>query len=165
MYNIYLRTRNQDKYIKKYLNPKLTCDRYPISINNFFIFPFNIYLKVHYKLHTCADVTVISVNLLHTLINNINLKRSKKYFTGINKNYLITIGYTEVNITNKTIAVKVSIYFVEHIFEPLLGRPAIEALQLIKRVYRIEAVDVSEVTKFPELFKRRIGKHQGGIFH
>ena len=95
---------------------------------------------VNFKVDTGAAVTAISTNL-------------KKYIgsaTRSNKHHELAVtGQAEVTLSAGTKQVVDTVYFVENLTSPLLGKPAISKLGLIQFV---ETVDSNERRKHPRLF-------------
>ena len=121
--------------------------------------------QVRFKIDTGADVTVIPEPLyLQTGINN--LQKSSRQLFGRGQSKISAKGVIKGNLkTGNGKESTQEIYVVENLKEPLLGRPAIDALKLVRKVDTIHSDDSrrieQEVKKmYPNLFKG-LGESEG----
>ena len=96
---------------------------------------------MRFKIDTGADVTVIPERLyLQTGINNLQKSSRQLFRPGQSK--LSVKGVIKGNLkTGNTTNSTQEIYVVENLKQPLLGRPAINALNLVQKVDRIHSDD------------------------
>ena len=115
---------------------------------------------IKFKLDTGADVTVISTALSKSVGKN-SLQSSKKTLLGPNQNKLPVVGQFNANLKSGfTTYMQKTIYVVLDLHMLLLGRLAIEALELVKRVGSVKNEQMFDPQKsFPTLF-RSLGKLQ-----
>ena len=111
-----------------------------------------------FKIDTGADVTVIPEPLyLQTGMGNLH-KSSQELF-GPGQSKLSVKGVIKGNLkTGNGKATTQEIYIMENLKEPFLGRPAIEALNLVQKVETIHSDDSTRIeqevkTVYPNLFK------------
>lgn len=91
------------------------------------------YTPVKFKIDTGADVTVISEEIYkHSGLEK--LRRATKKLFGPGQAKLSVTGVTGNLTTGNGKQTRQDIYVVANLKEPLLGKPAIEALNLIQRV-------------------------------
>ena len=110
------------------------------------------------QINTGADVTVIPEPLyLQTGIPN--LQKSSRQLFGRGRSKLSVKGVIKGNLKNGNGKRSThEIHAVENLKEPLLGRPAIDALNLVQKVDTIHSDDSARIeqevkTMFPNLFK------------
>lgn len=110
--------------------------------------------NITFKIDTGADVTVIPPHLANTF----TLKESKAKLFGANKTRLNVVGQFEATLSYRKRSKTQSVFVVENLQQPLLGREAIQSLKIIQLIN--EAVlkenmvqDVSAYTEFPGLWK------------
>ena len=114
---------------------------------------------IKFKLDTGADVTVISAALNNSVVKS-NPQPSKKTLLGPDRNALPVTGQFVANLKAGSSTCNQTVYVVPELHTPLLGRPAIEALQLVKRVGSVEDNKPFDPQKlFPALFQS-LGKLQ-----
>ncbi|XDV37818.1 hypothetical protein PO909_007359 [Leuciscus waleckii] len=101
---------------------------------------------------TGADVTAIPESTFVLLASNENtgLKKTRKVLMGPGKNVLDVKGVFSTTISKNEKNIEEDIYVVKNLFTPLLGRHAIEKLNLITRLDNITECQWQE--KYPELF-------------
>ena len=107
---------------------------------------------VEFKIDTGADISVVPKSLLNKL-KIISLKPSKKNLQGPGSNTLAVQGKFTAVITYKRKKVTEDIYVIQNLRTPLLGRPAIEKLELLSHVNNIEEKSSTVMSEFPKLFK------------
>ena len=114
--------------------------------------------KMRFKIDTGADVTVIPEPLyLQTGIGN--LQKSSRQLFGPGQSKLSVKGVIKGNLkTGNGKESTQEIYVVENLKEPLLGRPAIDALNLVQKVDLVNSDDSTRIehevkTMYPNLFK------------
>ena len=112
--------------------------------------------ELQFKIDTGADVTVIPERM--TPIGKRPLQKVTKKFFGPGRTRITVLGKFTAKLTYKERSCNDEVYVVKGLEEPLLGRPAIKALQLIKLVDQIAEKQVtSYLQEFPRLF-RGLGK-------
>ena len=109
-------------------------------------------VPVEFKIDTGADVTVIPVDILWN-IPDACLREPTKTLSGANNKVLQVKGQFTATLDREATE---EIYAVKRLTRSLLGRPAIEALALIKRVHAVQT-ETEIVKQFPKLF-RGLGK-------
>lgn len=110
--------------------------------------------NVTFKIDTGADVTVLPPHLASTY----PLKESKAKLFGANKTRLNVLGQFEATLSYKKRSITQSLFVVENLQQPLLGRDAIQSLKIIQLINQAVlkddmAKDVSAYTEFPGLWK------------
>ena len=104
---------------------------------------------VEFKLDTGADVSVIPEETYKTLKIN-DLHPAESSLTGAGSQPLQVCGKFEANLQYKARSSKQTVYVVSALSKALLGKPAIESLNLVTRV---DSVDKDSCkAKYPELF-------------
>ncbi|KAL5017541.1 hypothetical protein ScPMuIL_007130 [Solemya velum] len=112
---------------------------------------------MEFKIDTGADVTAIPEHILHKL-GTMKLQRSDRILLGPGKTRLDVAGKFVGTLKSGKSKISTEIYVVNGLSKPLLGRPAIEKLDLVKRVASVKSKDY--VTRYPALFKG-LGKLNG----
>ena len=107
-------------------------------------------VPVKFKIDTGADVTAVSEEIFNKL-HGVTLRKSNKSLVGPAKHKLMVCGQFSGTLTYKQSNTCQEIFVVQRLELPLMGRPVIEALNLISRV---NFVDSSErfVNLYPDLF-------------
>ncbi|CAM1322183.1 Uncharacterised protein r2_g3063 [Pycnogonum litorale] len=103
------------------------------------------------RLDTGADVSAIPDRYL--IKNSPLLKKTEKILLGPGKTPIKVLGTVTATLQTKVTTTKQNLYVVEDLTEALLGKEAIEALNLIKRVNNITATSKGIHERFPRLFK------------
>ena len=104
---------------------------------------------VEFKLDTGADVSVIPTQLFESLKID-TMQPTEAKLTGASSQPLAVQGKFEANLQHKAKSSKQTVYVVSSLSKPLLGKPAIESLNLISRV---DIVDKDSCkANYPELF-------------
>ena len=139
---------------------------YSTEINSVAANPWKAVIAVNgvpteFKLDTGADVTVIPEKEFKKL--NTCLKKTNKLLTGPSQHKLDVRGSFSARLESSKEKAEQQVYVVRGLRFPLLGRPAIEALNLLSVIEPVGVVqstpeDISE--KFPALFKG-LGKLEG----
>ena len=105
-------------------------------------------VPVEFKIDTGADVTVIPERVFNPTMGD--LQKTDRRLCGPGNNMLSLAGMVETTVRHREVMTTQQVYVVKGLEKPLLGRPAIEKLGLLKRVREVE-VKVKE--RYPELFK------------
>ena len=113
---------------------------------------------VKFLIDTGAEVTVISKHLLKE-IPNISIQPSDRTLRGPSQEKLPAEGRFRVQMKIDEREVEQDIYVVSKLHQPLLGRPAIAALELVARVRACQHA-IDPFSLFPELFEG-LGKPEG----
>ena len=113
---------------------------------------------ITFKLDTGADVTVISKSLSNQIVEG-TLQPPKKTLLGPDQKTLPVIGQFTASFKSGTTTCSQTVYVVSDLHMPLLGRPAIQALELVKQVGSVEDKTFDPQKVFPALF-RNLGKLQ-----
>ena len=107
---------------------------------------------INFKLDTGADVTVVPERCVP---RKVQLSATKKRLFGPGKEEVVVKGKFYTTLKRGTFTTEQTVYVIENLTEPLLGRPAIEKLKLLQRVNKIENRETYETEikeKYPELF-------------
>ena len=133
------------------------------EITNVGIDPWKIPIKVNgtevlFKVDTGADVSVIPESDVKKL--NVTVKRTNKVLTGPCKNQLSVCGSfgAKLNTGNKSADQVIDV--VQGLRFPFLGRPAIEALNIVSVVQQVQISTDELYEKFPQVFDG-LGKLDG----
>ncbi len=102
----------------------------------------------NFKLDTGADVSVMSYADFQKI--NLSLEATKKRLFGPNKSQLDVAGVFSADLRKGDKSSVQEVYVVPGLTQPLLGRPAIEALELLVRADSITVEDVKK--QYPKLF-------------
>ena len=113
---------------------------------------------IRFQIDTGAEVTVLSERDFKRL-GGVTLLSSQRTLRGPNQNLLPVKGQFCGKIRVGKRATEQTIYIVEGLHKSLLGQPAIQALQLLKRIGAVEKGSKPEEL-FPNLFKG-LGKLKG----
>ena len=121
--------------------------------------------NIQFRIDTGADETVIPESVYSELPNVNRLREADKKLFGVgSKSMLAVVGMFSTDITGKTKTTTQNIYVVRGMHKSLLGKPAIDSLQLISRVESVEGGDsvgaVDYHTEYPELFDG-LGRMEG----
>ena len=115
----------------------------------------NLYLnkqRVKFKIDTGADVTVIPTSLYKKSEHG-SLKPSNRCLKGADRHPLQVIGSFTGKLSLNNTEVCEEIFVIQGLPIPLVGRPAISALNLVARVTLIQADRETIAKQFPQLFK------------
>jgi len=107
---------------------------------------------VEFHIDTGADVTVITEKLYKKL-QSPQLQKCAKSLVGPSKEVLNVQGQFKGTLAHGNNSAEQDIYVVKGLRKPLIGRPAITALQLVSRVNTIDSVKQQIVDQHPELFQ------------
>ena len=105
--------------------------------------------SVNFRIDTGADVTVVPDRFFKK--NSTLIQKTDKNLFGPGQSKINVIGRVSATLTLGEISSEQELYVISDLKEPLLGRPAIEALKLIERVNAIDR-DQRYKEEFPELF-------------
>ena len=112
---------------------------------------------VQFKIDTGADVSVIPAKLFSRFNKqwNTTLTAPDRNLHGPNKNLLDVTGYFVCRLQKGECSVEDKVYVVENLSNPLLGRPAIEKLNLLSRIesVRSDKLVPSIVTEYSDVFQ------------
>ena len=133
------------------------------DITNVGIDPWKIPIKVNgtevlFKVDTGADVSVIPESYVKKL--NVTVKHTNKVLTGPCKNQLSVCGSFGAQLNTGNKSADQVIYVVQGLRFPLLGRPAIEALNIVSVVQQVQISTDELYEKFPQVFDG-LGKLDG----
>ena len=104
--------------------------------------------QVNFKIDTGAAVTALPANLAEQL--KVQLLPTEKMLRGAGNHSLKVRGHAEVSLQLDAREVKDTVFFVENLVTPLLGKPAISKLKLIDFADTVNSLDWR--MKFPKLF-------------
>ena len=131
--------------------------------------PWNIQLQINntpmeFCMDTGAEVSVISQQA-HKVVGSPPLEKPDRTLRGPDSHVLPVSGQFTATVKLKTKEIRERMYVVKGLNKPLLGRPAIEKLELLRSVATVSNSDVSPQSKtpieeFPELFQG-LGKLRG----
>ena len=107
---------------------------------------------VEFCIDTGADMTVIPKELYESLYGA-TLEPTRRPLTGPNHQTLPVKGKFTASLKYNSKAITEEIYVVRWLRRPLLGIPAIEALDLIQRVSHVQAGTCDFKQLFPKLFQ------------
>ena len=116
-------------------------------------------VAVQFCIDTGAEVTVIPASVFRKL-NETRLQPPQKVLKGPSQNALPVKGQFTGNLALGDHSSKQEVYVVNKLRQPLLGRPAIEALGLLARIREIETANSNPIEQFPGLFSG-LGKMEG----
>ncbi|GFS22574.1 Pol polyprotein [Elysia marginata] len=107
--------------------------------------------EVIFKIDIGAAVTVIP---LAKVPKKVIIDKTSKKLLGPGNEELKVLGKIKANLTRNKRKCQEEIYVIQGLEQPLLGRPAIEALNLLQRINSVKATQESVDFKkeFPELF-------------
>ena len=112
---------------------------------------------IEFEIDTGAEVTVIS-SKAHHAIGQPTLQASTKTLRGPSNEKLSVKGQFAATLRHGNKVAEQDLYVVESLHKHLLGRPAIEALNLVSRVQKVE--EGTPAQRYPELFVG-LGKLEG----
>ena len=116
---------------------------------------------VEFSIDTGADVTVISEHIYQQAAGKIDLQPTSRKLCGPSRYTLSVMGKCVAKLKRGTREIEETVYVVRSLHRPLLGRPAIESLDLVKRVNTIGIMTSDHIKlQFPKLFSG-LGKFQG----
>ena len=106
---------------------------------------------IEFEIDTGAEVSVISKKA-HRDIGCPTLRSPEKTLRGPSNNELSVKGQFTAKLRSGGKEVEQELYVVDDLHKHLLGRPAIEALNVVTRIRTIEGVSDSPTQRFPNLF-------------
>ena len=116
---------------------------------------------VKFSIDTGADVTVIPEYVYQQAAGRINLQPTSRKLCGPSHYALSVMGKCVVKLKKGSRETEETVYVVRSLHRPLLGRPAIESLRLVKRVNAIGSKTSDNIKQqFPKLFTG-LGKLEG----
>ena len=116
---------------------------------------------VEFSIDTGADVTVIPEHIYQEAAGRISLQPTICKLRGPSQYALSVMGKCIVKLKKGTREAEETVYVVRSLHRPLLGRPAIESLRLVKRVNTIGSMTSDNIKqRFPKLLTG-LGKLQG----
>ena len=105
--------------------------------------------RVQFKLDTGADVTVVPEDVYKKL--KVKLQSTSKVLTGPSQQNLDVLGSFHAVISNGKRETNQVVYVVKGLRCPLLGRPAIEALDVVSMVEKLSSQPEAVYEHFPNL--------------
>ena len=116
---------------------------------------------VEFNIDTGADMTVIPEHIYQQAAGSISLQPTSRRLCGPSQYALSVLGKVVVKLKKVKCETEETVYVVRSLRRPLLGRPAIESLRLVKRVNTIMKMTSNNIRqRFPQLFIG-LGKLQG----
>lgn len=103
--------------------------------------------KVNFIIDTGADVTILPEKVFKDMGLKIKLEKPSKSLHGANKSKLLCVGQFCANLKSSMANSDQMIYVVKDCTTPLLGKPAIEALDIVRIVNNVQVE-----SKHPKLF-------------
>ena len=117
--------------------------------------------SVEFSIDTGADVTVVPEPVYQQVAGRVSLQATSCKLCGPGYHALSVIGKFIAKLKKGKHETEETVYIVRSLRRPLLGRPAIESLKLLKRINTIVGMtDNSIKQQFPKLFTG-LGKLQG----
>jgi hypothetical protein len=108
---------------------------------------------ITFRIDTGADVSVVPERMVEK--NSPRVQKTTKKLVGAGKSKINVVGKMDVIMQTDHFQSEQEIYIVSGLFEPLLGRPAIEALHLVERVNQVDAsVQPAESSKIRQQYPR-----------
>ena len=108
-------------------------------------------ISFDFKIDTGADVTVIPETIFKQ-IKSIVLQPCMRSLSGPCQNNLTVCGQFRGTLKHGPHEVQQDIFVIQHLHKPLLGLPAIQALQLVSRVNAVGDLAAQVSEKYPQLF-------------
>ena len=110
---------------------------------------------VTFKIDSGADVTVIGHSVYKRIAKPPRLQNADKVLVSASGQPLNIVGMFQGELVNKNDVAKENIYVVKRLKHPLIGKPAISSLQLLKRTNAVGEQSYKDkiMGKFPKLFK------------
>ena len=108
-----------------------------------------------FKVDTGADVTVISMNDYKTIAPEMTMNKPDRVLLAANTKPLNVKGFINCKITSSVKASDEKIYVVQNLKTPLLGKPAINSLEIISFAESIDSNAYKQhvIERFPKLFR------------
>ena len=114
---------------------------------------------VDFHIDTGAEVSVIP-DQVYQQLNSPPLTPPNQTLRGPSNEALQVKGRFSVKFVRGDYETEQELYVAEGLHKPLLGRPAIESLQLVQRVREVQSGKLNPIQQFPSLFNG-LGKLQG----
>ncbi len=117
--------------------------------------------SLSFKIDTGADVTVIPESA-YGRMTGVKLLRPNRILYGPGQSALKVLGKFTANMKTTEVTSKQEVFVVRGLKTPLLGRPAIQALNLVHRIHNVDGISPDDYwkMKFPKLFTG-LGKLEG----
>ena len=138
---------NQDQYFLGTVNSNVNNDWFADVVLSHGSCSYGLFT---FKIDSGACVTCIPFDAYVDSMGTL-LKHSLPLF-GASGHKLECMGYQQIDLTYKNVTVKQDVFFVKNLKTCLLGRPAIEALSLLRRINEVDARESKMQDKYPELF-------------
>lgn len=108
---------------------------------------------ITFKLDTAADVTMVPVQVLSNVINELPLNESSnKVFSAKKQERFKILGTVKLKLKYKNREITENVFISEEIDVPLLSRKACQGLYLVKRIYSI-STETNWVAEYSSLFQ------------
>ena len=106
--------------------------------------------SVKFRIDTGADVSVIPDSYFKRLDG---LQKTDKQLYGPGGSKIEVLGVHKATIESKNNKTVQDLYVVKGLKKPLLGKPAIQALNILQRINTVSSSKVEPKTEYPELFQ------------
>ena len=108
--------------------------------------------STEFQIDTGAEATLISEQV-YKKVGSPPLATVHQTFRGPNKAVIPVVGQFMGKVKKGNRETLQEIYVVKNLNNPLLGRPAIQALGLVKRIEEVQVKKLNPVEQYPTLFK------------
>ena len=117
--------------------------------------------SIEFSIDIGADVTVVPEHVYQQAVGGVSLQATSHKLCGPGNHALSIIGIFMTKLKKGKHKTEETVYVIRSLHRPLLARPAIESLKLLKRINTIVGVTNSSIKQqFPKLFTG-LGKLQG----
>ncbi|MCY3930012.1 MAG: RNase H-like domain-containing protein, partial [Acidobacteria bacterium] len=117
--------------------------------------------SVDFSIDTGADVTVVPEHIYQQAASSVTLQATSRKLCGPSHHTLSVVGKFLAKLKKGKRETEETVYVVRSLRRPLLGRPAIESLRLVKRVNTVVSMTSSDIKhRFSKLFTG-LGRLQG----